>query len=361
MYDHDLVPGLQFKNIRLERRPVRDPEGRVAEGLYALWLVLDNESELNSYTTDTIKEVILGFRRASNDRAAVAVVFTGAGSRAFCAGGNTREYATRYAGHPTEYRQYMRLFNDMVSAILECDKPVICRANGMRVGGGQEIGMACDFTIAQDLARFGQVGPKHGSAPIGGATDFAPLLIGAEHAMWTCTTVGGLWSAHKAHRLGMIGEIVPALRVDGKYVANPLVETERVLDEYGRFVHGEPKTGAALDEGKALLKRGTVDLAELDRAVDALCTRLMMTFPECLITTIESVRKQKLAHWDANREGARAWLALNMSGEARAGFRAFESGGSREVDFVELRRRLAQGVTWDDPTLERDITPGARK
>ena len=98
--------------------------------------------------------MILAFRRASNDRAAVAVVFTGAGDRAFCTGGNTREYAEVYAGNPGEYRQYMRLFNDMVTAILHCDKPVICRVNGMRVGGGQEIGMACDFSIASDLAIF---------------------------------------------------------------------------------------------------------------------------------------------------------------------------------------------------------------
>ena len=59
----------------------------------------------------------------------------------------------------------MRLFNDMVTGILTCDKPVINRVNGMRVGGGQEIGMACDFSIASDLARFGQAGPRHGSAP----------------------------------------------------------------------------------------------------------------------------------------------------------------------------------------------------
>ena len=81
------------------------------------------------------------------------------GDKAFCTGGNTKEYAEYYAGRPQEYRQYMRLFNDMVSAILACDKPVICRVNGMRIGGGQEIGMACDFSVAQDLARFGQAGP----------------------------------------------------------------------------------------------------------------------------------------------------------------------------------------------------------
>ena len=80
--------------------------------------------------------------------------FHGSGDKAFCSGGNTKEYAEYYAGNPQEYRQYMRLFNDMVSAILGCDKPVICRVNGMRIGGGQEIGMACDFSVAHDLARF---------------------------------------------------------------------------------------------------------------------------------------------------------------------------------------------------------------
>ena len=95
-------------------------------------------------------------RAASAARDVVAVVFTGVGDKAFCTGGNTKEYAEYYAGQPQEYRQYMRLFNDMVSTILACDKPVICRVNGMRIGGGQEIGMACDFSVAQDLARFGK-------------------------------------------------------------------------------------------------------------------------------------------------------------------------------------------------------------
>ena len=174
-------------------------------------------SQYNSYTTDMVKGLIRAFRAASNARDVVAVVFTGVGDKAFCTGGNTKEYAEYYAGNPQEYRQYMRLFNDMVSAILGCDKPVIARVNGMRIGGGQEIGMACDFTIAQDLARFGQAGPKHGSAAIGGATDFLPVMIGAERAMESGTLCEP-WSAHKAYRLGMILDIVPALKVDGKFV-----------------------------------------------------------------------------------------------------------------------------------------------
>ena len=157
--NHDLTEPADTPGLRYERRPFQDDAGHDVPGLHAVWITLDNPSQFNSYTTEMVKGVILGMRRASNDRAAVAVVFTGAGTKAFCTGGNTKEYAEYYAGRPEEYRQYMRLFNDMVSAILMCDKPVVCRVNGMRIGGGQEIGMACDFSIAQDLAQFGQAGP----------------------------------------------------------------------------------------------------------------------------------------------------------------------------------------------------------
>ena len=136
--DHDLVAGYRWDGqVRYELRPVKTPAGAVAEGLYAAWIVLDNPAQYNSYTTQMVKDVIFAFRAASNARDVVAVVFTGAGERAFCTGGNTKEYAEYYAGRPGEYAQYMRLFNDMVTTILHCDKPVICRVNGMRIGGGQ--------------------------------------------------------------------------------------------------------------------------------------------------------------------------------------------------------------------------------
>ena len=86
----------------------------------------------------------------------------------------------------------------------------------------------------------------------------------------------------------------------------------------------------------------------------------MYTMPDCLIKTIESLRKHKLAHWNANRETNRAWLSLNMMTEAKAGFRAFAYGTKkqREVDFVLLRQRLAQGATWSDELI-REIAPWA--
>jgi 6-oxo-cyclohex-1-ene-carbonyl-CoA hydrolase len=329
--------------VRYEKRPARAADGSEVAGLYNAWIWLDNPTQFNSYTTEMTKGVILAMRAASNARDVVAVVFTGVGEKAFCTGGNTKEYAEYYAGRPQEYRQYMRLFN------------------GMRIGGGQEIGMACDFSVAQDLARFGQAGPKHGSAPIGGATDFLPVIVGAERAMASCVLCEP-FSAHEAYQMGMLTDIVPALKVDGKYVANPLVETQRLYDEYGRIAFGKPKSGAALAEGKALMARGKVDLAMLDERVEDLCSKLMMTFPDCTTKSIEELRKPKLDAWNRNKENSRAWLALNMMTEARAGFRAFNEGtkDDREADFVAVRRAIAAGEGWTDALTDR-VQPRAKR
>lgn len=213
--------------------------------------------------------------------------------------------------------------------------------------------MACDFSLAQDLALIGQAGPRHGSAPDGGSTDFLPLFVGIEAAMESCTLCEH-WSAHKSYRMGLLTKVVPALKVDGAFVPNPLVITDRWIDDMGQIVFGEPHRGERRALGKELLSKGEVDLSRLDEAVDSLITSLTMTMPGCLSKTIESVRKHKLAHWDRNRETNRAWLGLNMMTEARAGFRAFNEGSKacREVDFVLLRRRLAEGARWGEELTE---------
>jgi 6-oxo-cyclohex-1-ene-carbonyl-CoA hydrolase len=357
--NHELVAGYEFRHVRYERRPLRRPAGEPVEGLVNAWIVFDNPSQLNSYTTDMVKETILAFRRASMERDVVCAVFTAAGDRAFCTGGNTAEYAEVYAGRPLEYRQYMRLFNDMVTAILECDKPVVNRVNGLRVAGGQEIGMACDFTIAADTATFGQAGPKHGSAPDGGSTDFLPLYVGFARAVESATLCEP-WSAHEAYRIGLVNEIVPVLKEDGRFIPNPLVVTERFTDEFGRVVHGKLKEGSERAAAKERMARCTVDLSLLDRAVEELAWKLALTMPDCTTKTLESLRKHKLEHWHRNRESNRAWLALNMATEAKAGFPAFHYGpkGEREVDFLLLRRRLAEGRPFDDELI-REISPHA--
>ncbi len=218
--------------------------------------------------------------------------------------------------------------------------------------------MACDFSVAQDLARFGQAGPKHGSAPTGGATDFPPLLVASERAMESGVLCEP-WSAHRAYREGMITDVVPGLKVDGKWVPNPTIVTDRMFDEWGRIVHGEQKSGGALEEGKALLKKGTVDLSLLDEKVEQLCGKLLLTFPDCTTKSIQELRKPKLAAWNLNKENSRDWLGLNMMTEARTGFRAFNEGTKedREADFIGLRQALARGAPWTIELTE-SLLPG---
>jgi 6-oxo-cyclohex-1-ene-carbonyl-CoA hydrolase len=354
---HTLVPDGEYCEILYELRPALDPAGKPVPGLHNAWIILNNPDQLNSYTTEAVKEVILAFRRASMDRSVVCVVFTAVGDQAFCTGGNTREYAEYYAGNPQEYKQYMRLFNDMIDAILRCDKPVVNRVNGMRVGGGQEIGMACDFSIAADTARFGQAGPKHGSAPDGGSTDFLPLYVGFSHAMES-GVLCEMWSAHKALHLGLLNQVVPVLTLDGRWIPNPMVILDRYADEFGTVVFGDFKTGPAREDAKAVLAKAATDLSKLDQAVEALCTKVLMLMPDCTSKTVNGLRKHKQWHWDNTSVTNREWLSLNMMTEANAGFRAFNEGpkGRREVDFIRLRQLLAQGHPWDDDLL-RAVSP----
>ncbi len=351
LHNHDIVE-IDFKEIKYELKPCLDTNGNKVDKLYNAWIYLNNPKQYNSYTTAAVKEVIMAFRKASNDRSVVSVVFTAVGDRAFCTGGNTKEYAEYYTGRPIEYMQYMRLFNDMITSILTCDKPVICRVNGMRIAGGQEIGMACDFTVASDLAVFGQAGPKHGSAPDGGSTDFLHLFVGIERAMQSCTLCE-MWSSYEAKQIGLITDAIPVLKVDGKFVRNPLVVTDKWLDETGSIVYGKTKSGDELRTGKDLLKSSEIDLTPLDECVDSLSTKLMYMMPGCITKTLNSLRKKKLEHWNQNHQTSRDWLGLNMMTEAKAGFRAFNEGpkGNREIDFIKLRIMLSEGHPWDDEML----------
>jgi 6-oxo-cyclohex-1-ene-carbonyl-CoA hydrolase len=91
--NHDLVDDIAKPGVRYEKRPATLPDGKVVGGLYNAWITLDNPTQFNSYTTDMVKGVILAFRAASNARDVNCVVFTGEGNKAFCTGGNTKEYA----------------------------------------------------------------------------------------------------------------------------------------------------------------------------------------------------------------------------------------------------------------------------
>jgi 6-oxo-cyclohex-1-ene-carbonyl-CoA hydrolase len=342
-YFSDQDPGIIF-----EKKPIIDPDGKPVEDLYSAWITLNNPKQYNSYTTDMVKGVIAAFQRASADNSVVAAVFTAMGDKAFCTGGNTKEYAEYYSGRPNEYGNYMDLFNGMVDSILTCKKPTICRVNGMRVAGGQEIGMACDIAVSSDLAIFGQAGPRHGSAPDGGSSDFLPWMLPIELAMWNCISCE-LWSAYKMKQLGLISKCVPVIKDNGKWVRNPAIIVDKWIDD-GEIVYGEFKTGDAAKKAREYVKNAKTDFERLDTEVNKILWTYTNLFPGCLIKSVEGIRLKKKYFWDQAKVINRHWLAANMNNEAYLGFNAFNTKkitGKDTIDFIEFRRRMARGDAFD--------------
>ncbi len=342
-----------------EKKPLINPAtGEQVEGLFSAWITLNNPAQYNSYTTEMLKGVIAGMQKAGMERDVMAIVFTAAGDKAFCTGGNTKEYAEYYSKRPLEYTQYMDLFTGTIDAILKARKPVICRCNGMRIAGGQEIGQAADLTVAADTAAFGQAGTRHGSTPTGGSTDFLPWNLTMEQAMWQAIA-NEMWSAAKMERMGLISKAVPIKKNDkGEWVRDPRVITDRYADENGGIVYGEFKQGEEFKAAKEAIKGLTTDFSLLDGLVDKMIWTLTNTTFLCLMNTIESIRAKKRFFWDSAKSTQIYWLGANMNCEAYIGFNAFNTQkitGKREIDFIKYRQLLAQGKEFDEELAEEVI------
>ena len=363
--DHDVFGnelfGTKAPCTMYEKKPLVDPSGKEVKGLYTVWITLNNPAQFNSYTTQMVKANIAGFTRASMDRSVVATIFTAVGDRAFCTGGNVKEYAEYYAKRQREYQDYISLFSRQIDAILSCNSPVICRANGMRLAGGQELGLTTDFTIASDLATFGQIGTRHGSTPDGGSTDFLPWALTMENAMWQCVS-NEQWSAYKMFSKGLITKAVPVKKKDGKWIRNPLVITDRYI-ENGEIVYGESKTGKEAEEGKALLKELPTDFELLDKAVNEVVWMFANLYPACLMKSIQAIRQKKRFFWELNKGTHPYWLGANMLGEAYLGMTAFNASditGQRDIDIIKYRQLLAEGRALDDQLAE-EVLPKPKK
>lgn len=346
-----------------EKKPLVNPgTGKVVEGLYTAWITLNNPAQFNSYTTQMVKGVTAGMHKASMDTEVQVIVFTAVEDKAFCTGGNTKEYAEYYSRRPLEYALYMDLFSGMVDSMLRARKPVICRCNGMRIAGGQEIGQACDFTVAADTASFGQAGTRHGSSPTGGATDFLPWNLSMEQAMWQATA-NELWSAAKMERLGLITKAIPIKKnAKGEWVRDPRVITDKYV-ENGDIVYGEFKQGADFNAAKEEFKKLTTDWTLLDAFIHKMVWTLTNTTLLCLMNTIESIRVKKKYFWDILKGGQIYWLGANMNGEAHIGFNAFNTSkltGERTIDFIKYRQLLAKAASFDDELIEA-VLPKPKK
>ncbi len=124
------------------------------------WLTINRPDLMNSFTGRTLDEMRAAVQDAAADNQVGVLVITGAGDRAFCAGGDVRWLQE-------VQREGKQVPMDPHAGIEDFLKPVIARVNGYAIGGGNHLAYFCDFTIASDRATFAQVGPRVGSPASG--------------------------------------------------------------------------------------------------------------------------------------------------------------------------------------------------
>jgi 2-ketocyclohexanecarboxyl-CoA hydrolase len=168
-------------------------------------ITIDYPERLNSLGNEDWTLIAEAFERADADCEVGVIVLTGAGDKAFCAGGYLADLAAFDSERSRRmYRNSARAFN----AIRRARQPVIASVNGYAIGGGNELVIACDLAIASDRARLGQVGPKVGSVPVFGATNLQALNIGekkAKELVFLCRQ----YTAQEACDMGWINRVVP--------------------------------------------------------------------------------------------------------------------------------------------------------
>lgn len=307
--------GMGFQDILYEKR---DGVARI---------MLNRPQVYNAYATGTLLELARAVEDASLDDAIGVIVLTGAGSTAFCTGGDVREYAERYTQRPRDYWKYMGLFERAVEALLRCGKPTIARLNGITVGGGNELHLACDLSVAASHVYLGQVGVGVGSVACGGATQWLPLAVGDRRAR-SMLLLNERIPARKALDWGLVSEMVPSVRRGKGFVDEPTSE-QVTLAHKG-------------------LEGYQIDLTPLDAAVDTLCTRLLGMFPECLRYTKQQANFWKELSWNSTVGHGREWLSLHFTDrEPHEGMNAFVE--KRAPDVAGLRRRLAEGKGGEYP------------
>ena len=188
----------EFKNILLEK-------------IDKIAIVTINRlNVMNALNRETLQEIKKVFEDLEKERGVIAIVITGAGSRAFCAGADIPEIQNLSA---IEGRNLSLLGQECTRYMERIRKPIIAKINGFCLGGGQEIAMSCDFRIASDKARFGQPEVNLGIIPGYGGTQRLTRLVGKTKAM-EIDMLGEHIDASEAYRLGLVNKVVPVEELD---------------------------------------------------------------------------------------------------------------------------------------------------
>jgi len=295
-------------------------------------ITIHRPERYNAYSTRALSELAAALRDAAHDDAVGVIVLTGAGDRAFCTGGDVKEYAEEYVQRPRDYWKYMNLFRAYIEAILDSGKPTIARVNGMAVGGGNESHLACDLSVIAEHAYLRQVGTHVGSVACGGATQWLGLTIGDKRAR-EMLMLNRPVPARQALEWGLVNRVAPSVTRNGQFVE-----------------------GASEDQIRAAVagRDGyAISLERLDEEVDRLAAALLESFPECARYTKEQANFLKSFVWHSTVGHAREWLALHyVCAEPLEGMNAFVE--KRPARYRELRAKAARDegpeFAWGAPT-----------
>jgi naphthoate synthase len=181
-----------------------DVSYQVERGL--AWITIDRPERYNAFRGRTIDELILAFKTAWADPAVGVLALTGAGDKAFCAGGDQKQRQETGDYGPTETGLFE--VETLHRVIRDVPKPVIAAVNGVAIGGGHVLHVLCDLTIAAADARFGQAGPRVGSFDAGFGSAYLARIIGEKRAreVWYLCRQ---YDAATMERWGLVNTVVP--------------------------------------------------------------------------------------------------------------------------------------------------------
>lgn len=169
-------------------------------------LVTLTHRPVNALNRDVLTELATALDGLAHDANIKVVIVTGAGSLAFCAGADLKAVSELKSAEEAE--ALATLGQDVFLKLQQFAKPVIAAINGVCLGGGLELAMACHLRVSGDRARFGQPEVSLGIIPGWGGTQRLPRLIGkAKATEWILT--GDVMSAQDAGRLGVVNHVVP--------------------------------------------------------------------------------------------------------------------------------------------------------
>ncbi len=169
-------------------------------------ITIAREKALNALNRQLVNELTWALRDLEADARVRAIILTGAGEKAFVAGGDITEMKNL---SPAEAGTFSALGHTLVDLIEQMGKPIIAAVNGFALGGGCELALACDFIYSAENAKFGLPEVNLGTIPGFGGTQRLPRRIGMQRAL-ELTITGDIFSAQEAFRLGLVNLVCPA-------------------------------------------------------------------------------------------------------------------------------------------------------